>query len=123
MAINVFTEELLSLRDAARLLPARRRGKRPSLSCMYRWCKVGCRGAVLESVNVGGTRCTSRQALGRFIQSLNATSAVPGTPTPGAHERHLASVERQLDEHRIGLTGPHAEKRPDVPQGDEPPRA
>ena len=118
MAINVFTEELFSLRNAARLLPARRRGKTPSLSCLYRWTTVGCRNVILESVNVGGTRCTSRQALGRFIQRLNATSAVPGTHTSVAHERHLESIERQLDENRIGQTGPLAEKRPDVPQAD-----
>ena len=118
MAINVFTEELLSLRDAARLLPARRRGKRPHVSCLYRWTTVGCRNVILESVNVGGTRCTSRQALARFIQRLNATSTVPGTPTSGARERHLESVERQLDAHRIGQACSLAEKRPDVPQAD-----
>src|SRR6516162_6393797 len=107
MAINVFTEELFSLRNAARLLPARRRGKRPSLSCLYRWTTVGCRNVILESVNVGGTRCTSKEALCRFVKRLSATRAVPGLPTPGGHERHFESVERQLDENRIG---PLAEK-------------
>jgi hypothetical protein len=118
MAIDLFTEELFALRNAAPLLPKRRRGKRPSLSCLYRWTTVGCRGVVLESVNVGGTRCTSREALCRFVESLSATSAVPGTHTSVAHERHLESIERQLDENRIGQAGPHAEKRPDVPQDD-----
>lgn len=54
--IDPATESLLSLTDAARLLPARPGGKRPHVSCLYRWTTSGCRGVVLESIAIGGTR-------------------------------------------------------------------
>ena len=63
-------ETLLSLTQAARELPARRAGKRPHVSCLYRWTKSGCKSIVLESIQVGGTRCTSREALTRFFDRL-----------------------------------------------------
>lgn len=68
--IDPNTETLISLSDAAKSLPRRRVGKRPHISCLYRWSTVGCRGAVLETIQVGGTRCTSREALARFLQQL-----------------------------------------------------
>jgi hypothetical protein len=74
MAIDPTSESLLSLTDAARLLPARRKGKKPHVSCLYRWSVSGCRGAILESIQVGGTRCTSREALARFLEALTLAS-------------------------------------------------
>jgi len=74
MAIDPNSEHLISLTDAARLLPARRKGKKPHVSCVYRWTVTGCRGVVLESIQVGGTRCTSREALGRFFEALTLAS-------------------------------------------------
>lgn len=70
MAIDPHTETLFSLTEAARLLPKRRGGKRPHLSCIYRWTTRGCKGVILESIQIGGTRCTSREALGRFFERL-----------------------------------------------------
>jgi hypothetical protein len=99
MAIDISTEALISLRDASRLLPARRRGKRPHLSCMYRWTTVGCRGVVLESLNVGGTRCTSREALARFIERLSvADDRMGGRGEMLLPRRHDPErVARELD--------------------------
>jgi hypothetical protein len=97
MPIDSRLEELISLADAARLLPARRRGKRPHISCLYRLTTVGCRGVILESAMVGGTRCTSRKALARFISRLTAlqggrsSQSVAGTSDPGS------GIEQQLD--------------------------
>jgi hypothetical protein len=93
MAIDISTEALISLRDASRLLPARRRGKRPHLSCLYRWTTVGCRGVVLESLNVGATRCTTREALRRFFGALSAPQAPP-QETGSRHD----DAEKALDE-------------------------
>jgi hypothetical protein len=62
------TEELVSLTEATKLLPKRRKGKRPNVATLYRWTTIGVRGIVLESVQVGGTRCTSREALQRFFE-------------------------------------------------------
>ncbi|MHB1426000.1 MAG: DUF1580 domain-containing protein [Gemmataceae bacterium] len=99
MAIETKLEELLSLADAARLLPARRRGKRPHISCLYRWTTTGCRGVVLESVMVGGTRCTSREALARFISRLSGQDdSVDGDRSASVP---TARLEQRLDEERI----------------------
>ena len=85
-------EELVSLTEACKLLPVRRRGKKPSISCLYRWSTAGCRGVILETTQCGGTRVTSREALGRFFQRLSgkqpesAEFSVPPCPSPRAGE-------------------------------------
>src|SRR5262245_24769943 len=102
MPIDLTKEELLSLREAARLLPARRKGKKPHVSCLYRWTTAGCRGVRLDFVNVGGTRCTSREALARFIERLSAANGTgQGGQTPCGRRRDLAQVERELDQKGI----------------------
>jgi len=72
--IEPFVESIVSLADAARLCPRRRGGKRPHISCLYRWTVDGCRGVVLECVQIGGTRCTSHEALARFFERLTSQS-------------------------------------------------
>ena len=59
--IDPFSETVISLTAAANLLPARRGGKKTSISCIFRWSTVGCRGVILESIQVGGTLPVSRQ--------------------------------------------------------------
>lgn len=70
--IDFERESVISLVEAAKSLPSRRGGRRPHISCLYRWTTVGCRGTVLESIQIGGTRCTSREALTRFFAALGA---------------------------------------------------
>jgi hypothetical protein len=117
MAINLTVEHVMTLRDAARLLPARRRGKKPHVSCLHRWATAGLRGVVLESVSIGATRCTSVEAMQRFFARLSPSpAAVRPPPTPASRRRHLESVERQLDAKGIGQTAALGEKR----SGDPP---
>jgi hypothetical protein len=107
MAIDLSTERLVSLREAARLLPSRRQGKRPHISCLYRWTKVGCRGVVLEFVNVGGTRCTSHEALARFIERVTvAERTAEPSRTLDARSMDIKRVEQQLDAEGIRQTPP-----------------
>ncbi len=80
--IDSRTEEILSLTEVAKRLPIRRGGKRPHLSCLYRWTVSGCRGVVLESISIGGTRCTSTEALQRFFDRLSRKTTTPIEPTP-----------------------------------------
>ena len=103
MAIDPNTENLLSLTDAARSCPKRRAGKRPHVSCVYRWTTAGCRGVILESLQVGGTRCTSSEALARFFRRLTQGSAadVPATRSTAQRERATASAMRELE--RAGM--------------------
>lgn len=80
--IDPLNESIVSLSDAAKALPRRRGGKRPHVSCIYRWTVNGCRGVVLESIQIGGTRCTSKEALSRFFQRLSgAEQAVSLSPS------------------------------------------
>ena len=99
MAIDPSTEALLSLSDAARSLPARRRGKRPHVSCIYRWTTTGCKGVILESLQCGGTRVTSREALGRFMEALTYDAGRPSARSPAkrqrAVEKAIAELERE----------------------------
>lgn len=97
--IDINVETIISLAEAASFLPRRRAGKKPHVSCIYRWTTQGCRGVRLESVQIGGTRCTSREALSRFFERLSGTIADNANPTRmlSAPSR-LAKAERQLDE-------------------------
>jgi hypothetical protein len=102
MLINSRIEELISLADAARLLPARRRGKKPHISCLYRWTTAGCRGVILDSVMVGGTRCTSREALARFIEALSGRDV--SRIRNQSVEMRTEQLEQGLDEEGITMT-------------------
>jgi len=72
--INVENERLISFREACEVLPRRRAGKKPHISTLYRWSGRGSRGVKLEVVQVGGTLCTSVQALQRFLDELTMQS-------------------------------------------------
>jgi hypothetical protein len=103
MAIDLFSDEIVSLREAAKRLPVRRAGKRPNVATLYRWCSEGVRGVRLDSILVGGVRCTSAQALQNFCDTLTA-AAEPGQPTgsvrpssaPSNRRKEIAAAERRL---------------------------
>jgi hypothetical protein len=76
MAIDPLTETLRSFAGAAGRLPSLRGGKPVNPSTIWRWTTRGVRnrqGAVirLECLKVGGTGCTSDQALMRFFRALS----------------------------------------------------
>lgn len=97
--IDPNTEVLISLSEAARHLPRRRADKRPHVSCIYRWTTSGCKGVVLESLQIGGTRCTSKEALGRFFRRLTTGNAaeVPAVRTIAQRERAATRAMRDLE--------------------------
>jgi len=73
-------ENLISLADVPGHLPDRRGGKRPHVSCIYRWAQRGIRGVRLETLQCGGTKVTSSEALQRFFERLGAVDS--GEPQP-----------------------------------------
>ena len=108
MSIGI-DETKISLADAAKELPSRRRGRKAHVSCMYRWSTIGCRGVVLETIQIGGTRCTSREALQRFFERLSEprqaaevgspqSQSVVGRRTPAQRQRQAAEAGRKLSE-------------------------
>lgn len=90
-------ETLISLADAAKSLPARRGGKRPHISCLYRWTTRGCKGVVLESIQVGGTRCTSKEAIGRFLEALTFPHSSEPRRSPTQRRRAAERAQRELE--------------------------
>lgn len=89
--IDVATEKLLTLAQAAKHLPGR-----PSICTIWRWRNRGIKGRRLESVQVGGRVYTSLEALARFAAS--ASGDQPAAPrTSSQRERAIARAERELD--------------------------
>jgi hypothetical protein len=98
--IDPLTEYVVTLRQAAKSCPRRRSGKHPHVSCMYRWTTEGCRGVVLESIQVGGTRCTSHEALKRFFRRL--TDNAQRKPNPEPLLPPDSAIARTLDAEGLG---------------------
>lgn len=95
MAISV-DETLLSLAAAAAELPRRRRGKPTHVSTLHRWATRGLRGVRLEVLRVGGTTCTSREALQRFFTRLTATTMPDRRQSSAGHAEEGSAVENEL---------------------------
>jgi len=98
--IDSMSETLITLTEAARGLPRRRAGRKTNVSTLYRWSVGGCRGVILETLQVGGVRCTSREALQRFFEALTMPAQQRPVVVPrmsAARKRELERVERELD--------------------------
>jgi hypothetical protein len=97
--IDTNRESLISLYEAAKSLPRRRAGKKPHVSCLYRWTTAGCRGVILESVQIGSTRCTSREALARFFGALTTgrPGELPAARSIAERNRAVARAMRELE--------------------------
>lgn len=87
-------EQLIKLQEAAGILPRRRRGRKPHVSCLYRWTTTGCRGVLLESVQVGGTRCTSIEALNRFFQRLSESRNATQQMAPTSSDARTSAIKK-----------------------------
>ena len=60
--LDLLTEDLCSLPEAAKLLP-----NRPHASSVWRWSKRGVGGVKLETLKIGSQVFTSAQAVTRFL--------------------------------------------------------
>lgn len=81
--IDFASEQVVSLANATKILPERREGKRPNVATIYRWTTRGVKGIVLETIQIGGSRCTSVEALQRFFEQLSLKSqSLPLLPPP-----------------------------------------
>src|SRR3954447_13983605 len=96
------SESLLTLAQAADELPRRRRGRKTHVSTIYRWTVSGCRGVILESIQIGGTRCTSREALQRFFDRLTSAGGTGDAPpvqrSVTQRQRQSEAAEKKLKE-------------------------
>lgn len=94
MAIDVFQEHILTFSEATRLLPRRRAGRKPHVSTCYRWATRGLRGICLETIQVGGTTCTSREALQRFFERLQAANHPADFRASRSHSGRERAIKR-----------------------------
>ena len=98
--IDLLTEHVVTLVEAARLVPPGRGGRPTHLSTLLRWINPGVRGVRLEAARLGGRWVTSREALQRFADRLTAAQA--GPPSPVSAGRACAqAAEQELS--RLGL--------------------
>jgi len=77
MPIDPITDRLLPLRDAAALLPGRRKGTKVNIATLWRWKTKGARGVVLETVRIGNQNYTTEQAVRDFIAAQSRTIPAP----------------------------------------------
>jgi hypothetical protein len=69
--IDFKSETLVSFTEACLKLPRRRAGRNTHPATLYRWANEGLHGVRLETIRVGGTQCTSVEALQRFFDKLS----------------------------------------------------
>lgn len=94
--IDVSQETLLKVTEAAKAIPTR-----PSVATVWRWLAKGSRGVRLESVLIGGSRYTSKEAIGRFFEAVTRAGEPEGPAMPSATPRQRAAAisraQRELD--------------------------
>jgi hypothetical protein len=102
--IDISTETILTLAEAANELPRRRRGRKTHISTLYRWTVSGCRGVILESIQIGATRAVSRESLQRFFERLTELRETGEDPsvlrTTTQRQRQSEAAAKELD--RLG---------------------
>lgn len=95
--IDLDHEQPITLAEAIKLPLLKRNGRAPHIATIHRWVSVGINGVRLEVVQLGGTRCTTREAVIRFIERLTANDHGGGAaPTPSERRRSIAAAGREL---------------------------
>jgi uncharacterized protein DUF1580 len=96
--LDLRTEHFVRLAEAAGCLPSGRGGRPTHPATLYRWAKTGLRGVTLETIRVGGVRCTSLEALQRFCERLtDAVGTSTSAVTPSANRRAARRAGEVLD--------------------------
>jgi hypothetical protein len=88
--IDPRTEELLTIKQAAKLPELHRNGRAIHFATVWRWIA----DHKLEVLKVGGITLTSREAVGRMISNANP-GAVP-TVSPRQRQREIKAAEERL---------------------------
>jgi len=95
MSIDLATENLKTLSEAARTLP----GGPVHVSTVHRWRLKGVRGIRLETILRGGVRFTTDEAINRFFAASTAAAdcETPQVPTNAQRERAIRKAEAECD--------------------------
>ena len=92
--LDMRKEKLVSMTEAAKILPLVD-GKKPHLSTIFRWMKIGIRGVQLEHIYIGRKLCTSEEALQRFFQASTDAAPVPRPQRSRAGEKARTAGQRE----------------------------
>ena len=98
MAIDFEVETLVAFNEARSAFPGK---KNIPLQTLHRWRLHGVRGAKLETVLVGGSRYTSREAINRFIAEQNRSEQPAPTLTRTQRQKQAEIANRLLREAEI----------------------
>jgi len=96
--IDFLKENVMPLPKAAHHVPKVRQGRKVHVGTIRRWHDPGIQGVSLEVIRIGGTLCTSEEALHRFFQRLTETNSGNAIERTQANEVNHESVEEKLDE-------------------------
>jgi hypothetical protein len=92
--IDLAHEQPIDLKHAARLPALKVNGRPRHVASLYRWCSpAGCRGVRLETVVIGGTTCTTSEAVGRFIARLSEPQQQVKPETLAQRQRRFSRAE------------------------------
>jgi hypothetical protein len=96
----VLPEELIPLSQVPKLdfIPRRRRGKKMHLSTPFRWAQVGLRGVRLQTIQFGGTKCTTRSMLRDFFSRLADANSPNSRHPEESQQPRDRSIELRLQE-------------------------
>ena len=96
--IDLHTESVMTMTEAVEHLPHRRGGRPVHVATLYRWAQRGLRGCRLETIQVGGTSCTSLEAMQRFFDRLTVCrdGETPAPRTPHQRERAHDRADAEL---------------------------
>src|SRR5262245_23181031 len=106
--IDLATESILSLRDAAKLIPPARQGRPVSFQCILRWALDGAKTPSgervrLEAIRLGGRWVTSREAIQRWAEALTpkTDNSMSRPRTLRQRRRSAEQAEKELE--RMGI--------------------
>ena len=90
--MNYIPTDLMTLKQAAALLPGRTGGT-ASWRTVYKWSREGINGHRLETMKAGGLTMVSRAALVEFIATTTADAA--GRTTESVHRGEAAEQDSE----------------------------
>jgi hypothetical protein len=97
MAIDLTTERILNLSQAAKYFPSYRGGKPAHVSRVLRAIQNGS----LEGLRFNNQWVTSVEAIQRFAERSTPTGRTTPADAPASRRRAIEAAERELD--RIGI--------------------
>jgi hypothetical protein len=98
MPIDPIKEKTFPVKECPGRIAYQNKGRRVHVSTVWRWITRGLRGVKLETVKIGGTTCTSEEALRRFFAALSAGRQQPATRSNAERQ---AQVERELQQFKL----------------------